>query len=45
MWDFRDFLYRNRVYITKNGNLITSNIQAVIISTEELIWTETKIIY
>ena len=24
--DFRDFLRRNRVYITKNSNLITSNI-------------------
>ena len=42
--DFRDFLHRNRVYVTKNGNLITSNIQAIIISIEELVWTEAKII-
>ena len=41
--DFRDFLRRNGVYVAKNGNLITSNIQAVIISTEELIQTEAKI--
>ena len=43
--DFQDFLYRNGVYITKNGNLITSSIQAVIISIEELVQTEAKIIY
>ena len=43
--DFQDFLYRNRVYIAENGNLITSNIQAVIISTEELIQIEAKIIH
>ena len=42
--DFQDFLCRNRVYITKNSNLIISNIQAVIIGIEELVWTEAKII-
>ena len=45
IWDFRNFLYRNRVYVAKNSNLITSNIQAVIISIEEPEWTEAKIIY
>ena len=45
VWDFQDFFYRNRVYITKNSNLITNNIQTIIISIEELVWTETKIIY
>jgi len=26
VWDFRDFLYRNGVYIVENGNPIASNI-------------------
>ena len=43
--DFQDFLHKNGVYITKNNNLITSNIQAVIINIKEPIWTEAKIIY
>ena len=43
--NFRDFLCKNKVYIIKNGNLITSNIQAVIISIKELVQTETEIIY
>ena len=43
--DFQDFLYRNRVYITENSNPIASNIQAVIISIEEPVQTEAKIIY
>ena len=43
--DFRDFLYRNGVYVTKNGNPIISNIQAVITSIEELVQPEDKIIY
>ena len=43
--NFQDFLYRNGVYIAKNSNLIINNIQAVIISTEEPVWTEAKIIY
>ena len=43
--DFQDFLRRNRVYVTENGNPIASNIQAVIISIEEPIWTEAEIIY
>ena len=43
--NFRDFLYRNRVYIAKNSNPITSNIQAVIIGIEELIQIKAKIIY
>ena len=42
--DFQDFLYRNGVYVAENSNLIVSNIQAVITSIEELIWTEAKII-
>ena len=42
--DFRDFLRRNRVYITKNSNPIASNIQAVIISIEEPVQTEAEII-
>jgi len=42
--DFRDFLRRNGVYVAENGNPIASNIQAVITSTEEPIWTEAKII-
>ena len=41
--DFRDFLRRNGVYVAENGNLIAGNIQAVIISTEEPIWTEAEI--
>ena len=43
VWDFQDFLYRNGAYITKNGNLITSNIQAVIISIKEPVQTEAEI--
>ena len=43
--DFQDFLYRNGVYITKNSNLITNNIQAIIIGIEELVQIEVKIIY
>ena len=35
--DFQDFLYRNGVYITKNSNLITNNIQAIIIGIKELV--------
>ena len=26
IWDFRDFLCRNRVYVAKDGNLIINNI-------------------
>ena len=42
--DFRDFLRRNGVYVAENGNPIASNIQAVIASIEEPIWTEAEII-
>ena len=42
--DFQDFLYRNGVYIAKNGNPIASNIQAVIINIEEPVWIKAKII-
>ena len=43
IWDFRDFLRRNGVYVAKNSNPITSNIQAVIVSTEEPVWMEAEI--
>ena len=44
VWDFWDFLCRNGVYIAENDNPIASNIQAVITSAEEPIWTEAEII-
>jgi len=45
VWDFQDFLHRNGVYVAENSSPIASNIQAVITSAEELIWTETEIIH
>lgn len=41
--EFRDFLRRNGVYIVKNGLPIAANIQAIIDSPEEPIWTEEEI--
>ena len=43
IWDFQNFLHRNGVYVAKNSNPIASNIQAIIIGTEEPVQTETKI--